>query len=640
MHKRLFIVSIIILIALCGMIWLGYHSILIWSQGLEGARLGEFAAVAEQIRQDIKRKLDDFRQIEQDRPYTHYQYNYIPENIAQAQERMPLLRSPLADTMENSFAYGYFQIQPDGSIITPYDNIQQLQTDETKESYDDFTRIVAGNRDNITRNLLPEMGRAGGSFVPDEQKILQGGQIRENTPEPQQSKGKQSRQKAFPVQTFQRKPLKGQVIEQRRDIVEQNVLLNDPTQQSQIIRSQPSNIRQQLQKDMLASSQPLTQQQESQSETIQIKIGQFLPMVTANQNRESMFDKQIFLVRRINIEEKTIMQGFQLNEKKLIEEVKESALRLMREDMSFELSKTPNGKSAYTAILDFGFGNFILNLKEIDSNWLNKKINWMRNWYLSIITIVFLAVTLGLLSLWRNAHTQIVLAQKKDDFISAVSHELRTPLTSIRMYTEMLEKNWVKSQDKINEYYKSMRQESERLSRLIENVLDFSRIQKKRKKYAFTVGNINKCILDVVKIMRPYAAQNGFSIQTEISTLNQTTFDKDAVKQIVVNLLDNAIKYARSAKDKTITIRTKRENRFILIEVEDHGPGIPHRQRKKVFEQFYRCGPEATRETAGTGLGLALVKKFAEAHKGFVEIITAKPTGSILRVSLAIQKQS
>jgi len=202
------------------------------------------------------------------------------------------------------------------------------------------------------------------------------------------------------------------------------------------------------------------------------------------------------------------------------------------------------------------------------------------------------------------------------------------------MYSEMLENNWVKSEDKLAEYYRNMRQESERLSRLIENVLDFSRIQRGRKKYTFKAGDINECIADVVEMMRPYAAQKGFSIKTELGRVGQMVFDGDAVTQIAVNLLDNAVKYARDAEDKTITVRTGSDERFILIEVEDHGPGVPHRQRKRIFEQFYRSGAEATRETTGTGLGLALVKKFAEAHNGFVEIINAKPTGAIFRVAL------
>jgi signal transduction histidine kinase len=136
-------------------------------------------------------------------------------------------------------------------------------------------------------------------------------------------------------------------------------------------------------------------------------------------------------------------------------------------------------------------------------------------------------------------------------------------------------------------------------------------------------------------MMRPYAVQKGFSIRIEPGKIEQATFDADAVTQIVVNLLDNAIKYTRNAEDKTILVRTKTEDKFTIIEVEDHGPGVPHRQRNKIFEQFYRPAAESTRETTGTGLGLALVKKFAEAHNGFVEIISAVPTGAIFRVALA-----
>ena len=360
-------------------------------------------------------------------------------------------------------------------------------------------------------------------------------------------------------------------------------------------------------------------------------------VVGGGEAEKSIFGKQVFLVRDVQIEDRQFRQGFQLNEKKLIEEVKASAAQFIRDGMGFELSQREEAGAVHAAILDFGFGELVLNLEELDPGWVGKQTSQLRTWYFSIITIVLLAVTVGLVSLWRYARAQMKLAEKKDDFISAVSHELRTPLTSIRMYSEMLENKWVKSEDKVAEYHRNMRQESERLSRLIENVLDFSRIQRGRKKYTFSVGDINECIGGVVEVMTPYAAQNGFSIRTELEQLGHMAFDKDAVKQIIVNLLDNAIKYARNAEDKTITVRTKSDTENILIEVEDHGPGVPHRQRKKIFEEFYRLGSEATRETRGTGLGLALVKRFAQAHNGFVEILAAKPAGAIFRVGLAIQ---
>jgi len=646
MYKRLIILSIIILAALCGLAWMGYHSIRIRAQGLQGARLGEFAAVAEQVRQDVTRRLDEFMQTEQSRPYTDYQYYYVPENVAPGRQQMPVLRSPLAGRLEQGLAYGNFQIEPDGSVITPNDNVDQRQ--DLTESDNKLFAEAGLNRKNIEINLLPALSGttpgslkmnfySGNSIAPPKEPETVG-QDQFNKEVAQKGKSSQS----YPIESLQSKGQKTQVLRQRREVFEQNVLSNEAAQSQQ----QTQELADQTWQAGGPYEQQTASPDESQTETVQVRIEPFFPVVvpggdSALQQAESIFGGQVFLLRHVQIEDRHLLQGFKLNEKELVEQIEDSASQFVRKGMSFELSPgadaRDNGNVAYAAILNFGFGDLVLNLKEIDPGWIGKEIRHLRIWYFSIIAIVLLAVSLGLVSLWRNATAQIRLAQKKDDFISAVSHELRTPLTSIRMYSEMLEKNWVKSQDKAVEYYGNMRQESERLSRLIENVLDFSRIQRGRKKYAFNAGDINKCVANVVEMMRPYAVQKGFSIRTEPAPIEQATFDADAVTQIVVNLLDNAIKYAAGAEDKTITVRTKTDEKFTVIEVEDHGPGVPHRQRNKIFEQFYRPAAESTRETTGTGLGLALVKKFAEAHNGFVEIIGAKPTGAIFRVALATQ---
>jgi len=683
MYMRLIILSVIILLALCGLTMLGHHAVEKWAEGLKGARLGEFAEVAEQIRQDVKRKLDRFMQAEQDRPYTDYNYWYVPDNVALSQEpQVTLLRSPLGGSLYNGLAYGNFQIESDGNINTPNDDvvIRDGPTEENKELY----AQVGSNRSNIKTNLLPvlkgvtlaslkvtsspEVSRyrnfkkvALGTY--EEEQAVKDNVQKSKEAQVETIKGGQG--KALPIQSLRSQEQNVRIIKQTRQAIVDNTTANEGLlqqrampprsrqQSEQVVVPQPQEPRQVESQQPEAQAAQMAEQyantqapgEPEQSDTVQVKVGGFEPIVTGGANTdESIFGGQVFLVRNVEIEDKTFMQGFQLNENKLIDEVKESAVRLMREGMSFELPQTEselaeNRDVAYTAVLVFDFGELILQLREINPAWVSEQISQLQNVYYRIILVVFFAVALALGSLWLSTRAQLKLAQKKDDFISAVSHELRTPLTSIRMYSEMLEKDWVKSKDKLAEYYGSMRQESERLSRLIENVLDFSRIQKGRKKYAFSVGDINQCVADVVEMMRPYAAQNGFSIKTELGHLGQKTFDRDAVTQIVVNLLDNAIKYARNADDKTITVRTRNDSRYILLEVEDHGPGVPHRLRHKVFEQFYRTGSEATRETTGTGLGLALVKRFAQAHEGFVEIITAKPSGAIFRVALAAQMQ-
>ncbi|MHC4386093.1 MAG: sensor histidine kinase, partial [Planctomycetota bacterium] len=347
-----------------------------------------------------------------------------------------------------------------------------------------------------------------------------------------------------------------------------------------------------------------------------------------------------YLLRHVQIEDRHIVQGFQLNEDELLTQVADSAKKLLRRGMGYEISKTERPNAAFAAILQFDFGEVVLNLLEQEPGLIQARVVYIRNWFFGILGVVWLAVLVAMMALWKNLNEQVQLSRKKDDFISAVSHELRTPLTSIRMYTEMLEKDWVKTDDKRREYYTTMRTESERLTRLIENVLDFSRIQRGKKRYDFTVGDVNECIGDVTDMMRPYARRAGFVLEQRFEVLDAFAFDRDAVTQIVINLVDNALKYAKDAQDKHIIIRTRKQKDYAVIEVEDHGPGIPRSQQKKIFDAFYRCEDESTRQSTGTGLGLALVKRFAEAHRGFVEIANAKPAGALFRVGLTTARSA
>jgi signal transduction histidine kinase len=376
-----------------------------------------------------------------------------------------------------------------------------------------------------------------------------------------------------------------------------------------------------------------------QDDTVQVRIEPFVPKTVAvpNGNGNGLFAGQVFLLRHVQIEDRHLMQGFRLNEDELLTQIAQSAKTLLRRGMGYEISKTERPDAAFAAILQFDFGEVVLNLLEQDAGFIQAQVVRIRNWFFGILGVVWLAVLVAMAALWKNMHEQVALSRKKDDFISAVSHELRTPLTSIRMYTEMLEKDWVKTDGKRREYYTTMRTESERLTRLIENVLDFSRIQRGKKRYDFTVGDVNECIGEVADMMRPYALRAGFVLEQRFEVLDAFAFDRDAVTQIVINLLDNALKYAKDADDKHLIIHTRKQKGYAIIEIEDHGPGIPRSQQKKIFDAFYRCEDESTRQSTGTGLGLALVKRFAEAHHGFVEIANAKPTGALFRIGLTME---
>jgi len=155
MYKWLAILSVIIIATLLGMGCLGYYSIRIWAQGIEGMRISEFAEVAEQIRQDVKRKLDEFMEKEQKRPYTDYQYFYFPDSVVAGQQQMTIENSPLAGQLEHGLAYYNFQIQPDGRITTPNVSLQEQQAEVIPEREEKLYADAILNTRNVEDNLWP-----------------------------------------------------------------------------------------------------------------------------------------------------------------------------------------------------------------------------------------------------------------------------------------------------------------------------------------------------------------------------------------------------------------------------------------------------------------------------------------------------
>jgi signal transduction histidine kinase len=215
----------------------------------------------------------------------------------------------------------------------------------------------------------------------------------------------------------------------------------------------------------------------------------------------------------------------------------------------------------------------------------------------------------------------VSFAERRSNFVAAVSHELKTPLTAIRMYGEMLRDGMVPSDAKRSEYYRHITVESERLSRLINNVLEFSRLEKGTREVALAVGAVAPVVRDVAELLRSHVEEQGFELRLEVDAdLPPVRFERDALMQVLWNLVDNAIKYAREASPKQIVLRAWHDSGGVHISVRDYGPGVPARHLGKIFEPFYRGESELTRRSKGTGLGLALVR-------GLVERMGARVSG-------------
>ena len=231
----------------------------------------------------------------------------------------------------------------------------------------------------------------------------------------------------------------------------------------------------------------------------------------------------------------------------------------------------------------------------------------------ALCALVLASVLIGLAALYRMVAVVLGYAERRSNFVAAVSHELKTPLTAIRMYGEMLRDGMVPSDAKCDEYYRHITTESERLSRLINNVLELARIEKGTRDVALIAGPVTPVLDEIAELARPHLAGHGFTLQvTSAPDVPPVRYERDALMQVLWNLIDNAVKYAGSAARKQIELRCERAGDRVVLSVRDHGSGVPPRHLAKIFEPFYRSENELTRRTKGTGIGLALVRGLAE----------------------------
>jgi signal transduction histidine kinase len=237
------------------------------------------------------------------------------------------------------------------------------------------------------------------------------------------------------------------------------------------------------------------------------------------------------------------------------------------------------------------------------------------NIMLAILAAVFL---LGLGAIYRSARATVDLSERRARFVSSVTHELKTPLTNIRMYIEMLEQGIARDAAREQDYLRVVGAESARLSRLINNVLELSRLEKKQRPFDLRPGSFTEVLEEVRQVMEEKLRQEGFTLTMAPGEVPDFPYDREVMIQILINLIENSIKFGSQASPKEITITLALHDNHVAIRVADTGPGIPSKDLKKVFDDFYRVEGALTRTTGGTGIGLALVKKFVTAMGGSV----------------------
>ncbi len=257
----------------------------------------------------------------------------------------------------------------------------------------------------------------------------------------------------------------------------------------------------------------------------------------------------------------------------------------------------------------------------------------------ALMIVLAVAMGLGVFLFAGAAAREVRVAELKSNFVASVSHDLKTPLALIQLFAETLELGRVRTPERAQEYYRIINGESKKLTRLIENILDFSRMEAGLRPYRMEPADLAESVKKVMSRMEAQFEQGHFTVSTNVEAdLPRILADEGAAEQAIENLLNNAMKYSGEAKN--IEVNAKRVNGHIVVSVTDHGIGISRREQGRIFRKFYRVQQELSGGPQGTGLGLAIVDHTMRGHGGFVRVDSEPDNGSTFSLHFPIPNEN
>lgn len=266
-------------------------------------------------------------------------------------------------------------------------------------------------------------------------------------------------------------------------------------------------------------------------------------------------------------------------------------------------------------------------------------IDLRKSFYFWTIVVLLIVLIFGAALIMRTVSHEMGVLKIKSDFVSSVSHEFKTPLTSIKTLIERIQEGKVKDKAKMDQYISVIAQDTDKLTRLVGNILDFSKMEEGKREFDFVETDVAQLVSCQVQEFQKDELRKDFSIQTLIQEdIPKLAVDREAFSQALINLLDNAAKFSPGKKEVQVLLRADEEN--VILEVKDKGIGIPPDELDKIFEKFYQ-GKNGLKQTVkGAGLGLTLVKHTVEAHGGRVSVKSKVGEGSIFSLIFPVLRKS
>jgi signal transduction histidine kinase len=334
------------------------------------------------------------------------------------------------------------------------------------------------------------------------------------------------------------------------------------------------------------------------------------------------------------------LAGFLLNRKKLFETLVKADLQegfdfdyVIEFPEDYSLSDN-NQNLVYLSQLNPYFPGQLIRIRLADEDLISDIVK-RRSWIYGIASLLLLvAMVLGVALILRDIAREKHLARLRSDFISNVTHELKTPLTSIRMYAESIMMGRIKSTTGQKDYLSVVVNESERLKRMINNILEFSKMEKQKQEYYPVETRLSDILDNAINDMNYWLEEKGFELKTEIDRDITVEVDPDKFHQVYTNLLSNAIKY--SGDSRNIFVRLFRNSNEAVTEVRDEGIGIAKEDQEKIFEEFYRVDRHESGDITGTGLGLTVAREIVEAHGGKILVESEIGKGSRFTVIIPV----
>ena len=595
---------------------------------------------AERLLDEIESELTDLVRREENRAVDEYRNTLVQED---GKVQSPLSRLPV-----ETFVLGYFQNNPDGSFQTPLAKEGEVVPADLVERVD---QLKAVNTIFNQRKFIAQ------SPPPKPPELEQPAKLEQKQPSSfadrflRTSELRKAKSVLGQEQARLEEITAGQAMNLAQKKPDRSAMQRkaDASADAELDEAEPSNYGMRASSAVRtapeARQRPMPKKAPAESPTGRFQV-EVAPLQAV-----AIDDGRVFIFRRIGISGQIYRQGFVLRLQPFLDHLLavhhepqpiSRYTRLTLKAAGINSSKSRGDAKSGNAAGDWVAGRTFpapFGFLSAEMRAVSLPPSPARQTLTLALTILGVVMVAGLTTIYHSARTVLDLSERRSQFVSAVTHELKTPLTNIRMYIEMLDQGIAATPEREQAYLNILDSESARLSGLINNVLELSRLEKRTRRFDLKDGDLTDVLADVRSVMAESLAREGFDLTIRTGRLPVFAYDREVLVQVLINLMENSIKFGRHLPEKRIGIAADVQDGWVRLTVSDTGPGIPKRELKQVFDDFYRVDDELARTTGGTGLGLALVRKFIVAMGGKVRADNNDGPGCVITLKLPVSRQ-